>query len=148
LIIEKFLFSDKVEEIRELAKPHWEEVASMKGKRNLDIDEDFFLKTEQNGQLLCLGLFIEGKLIGYSVNILARDTHDKSKLICNNDALFILKEHRNGRGGVLVIKETEKEAKALGAFAVIWHAKPNSPLDKLLERMEYGIKDFLYMKEI
>ena len=57
-------------------------------------------------------------------------------------------EYRKGSIGIKLIKETEKQAKKLNCYGVVWHAKPNSSLDKLLEKLDYNIKDFLYLKEV
>lgn len=147
-MIKEISFKEYVSSMRDLFKDHWEEIASNKGKRNLHINENLFITIEEMGQLLTLGVFIENKLVGYSVNFLTIDTHDCTKKLCCNDAIYIDKKYRKGSLGLKLIKEVEKKAKERGCYATICHSKPNTSLDKLLERIDYTIKDFLYMKEL
>ena len=147
-MIKVISFKENIKEMRELFKPHWEEIATNKQSRNLNVNEDLFFLLEETKKLLTIGAFIDNKLIGYSVNIITPDTHDKTKIFCNNDALYVSKEYRKGNIGIKLIKKTETIASTMGLYGVLWHAKPNSSLDKLLEKLNYSIKDFLYMKEV
>lgn len=147
-MIKPFSFKEYLPRLKELFVDHWEEIASNKETRNLNVAEDLFISLEQQGSLLSLGAFVDEKLIGYSINIFNIDPHDKEKILCINDALYVVPLFRNGSTGIKLIKETEKVAKESGAYATIWHAKPDSSLNKLLIKLDYKIKDFLYMKEV
>ena len=85
--IKEFSFKNCLPQLRELFKTHWEEVASNKHSRNLNIDEDMFILLEENKILLSIGAFNEDILIGYSINIISKDTHYCTKILCGNDAL-------------------------------------------------------------
>jgi len=65
-----------------------------------------------------------------------------------NDILFVKKEFRGGRLGLRLIKVTEDHAKSEGCKLMLWHAKENTALDKLLPKLKYGVQEIMYSKEI
>ena len=147
MIIIPISFKLNLSKMQNLFKEHWEEVASNKSTRSLNVNEDLFILMEEQNLLLTLGVFDENNLIGYSVNILSPDLHDKSKFFYANDAIYISPKYRNGSLGIKLIKEVEKYAKLTGAYGILCHAKPTTKLDDLLPRLGYTVKDILYLKE-
>jgi GNAT superfamily N-acetyltransferase len=147
-MIKQISLREHSSKIQELSISHWEEVATNKHSRKLNLDVEAFFLLEDKGFLISLGAFIDNSLIGYSISAFVPDMHDRSKLLCINDAIFILEDYRNGSIGIKLIKETETLAKARGAYALIWHAKVGTALDKLLPKLSYEVKDILHMKEL
>lgn len=143
-----FNFFEHLDELKVLFTPHWEEIASNKHSRTLNVDYEYYKQLDDLGALLCIGAFKDNAIVGYSINAIVKDAHDCTKIICNNDALYVKPEFRTGSIGIKLIKETEKLAKERNCYGVIWHAKPGSPLDHLLEKIGYYVKDLLYMKEV
>lgn len=130
----------------DLMQAHWDDICRVKQHACApDIPRFQFL--EQAGVLLMLGVFVGGELVGYSISILTRHLHYDFMLM-QNDALFVLPEHRQGRVGLRLLRETERQAKDRGAVYMVWHAKPDTALDVMLPKMGYGVQDILYSKEL
>lgn len=132
----------------ELLAAHWEEIALNKQVMKLSPDADKYRTMDSQGMLLMLGAYVDGELVGYSVNFLMHHLHYAELRVCSNDLLFIVKEHRQGKLGVQLIKRTEEEAKARGAQMVLWHAKPGTALEALMPRLGYGVQDIIFSKEV
>ena len=130
----------------ELMQAHWDDICRVK-QWPCAPDVPRFEMLEQAGVLLMLGVFVHGELVGYSINIFARHLHYEFMLM-QNDALFLLPEHRQGRVGLRLLRETERLARERGAVYMVWHAKPNTALDAMLPKMGYGVQDILYSKEL
>jgi Acetyltransferase (GNAT) family len=100
---------------------------------------------------MLLGLFAyEGAdLVGYSVSIFnPSHLHYRSLAVVVNDVLYVKPEHRHGRAGLGLIRETERIAKDLGAKLLMWHAKPDTALAAILPRLAYGVQDVLFSREL
>lgn len=127
---------------------HWEEIALSKHLMVLKPDAARYRAMEQAGMLLCLGLWRGGDLIGYSVNFLMKHLHYADLAVASNDLLFVSAAHRNSRAGLLLIRETERHCKELGAQMLTWHAKQNTPLANLMPRIGYGVQDIIFSREL
>jgi GNAT superfamily N-acetyltransferase len=131
-----------------LFQEHWDEVARNKGLMVLKPHEEAYRAMEAGNMLLILGAYKGGEMVGYSVNFLLRHPHYADLEICQNDLLFIAKEHRNGPLGIRLMKRTEIEGKARGARLMLWHAKEGTPLAAILPRMGYGVQDIIFSREV
>ena len=103
---------------------------------------------EDAGKLLVLGLFDGDDLVGYSANLIDCNLHYGDLLVCQNDVLFVSPAHRQSRGGLLLIRTTEQEAKLRGAALMLWHAKPGTALEKLMPALGYRVQDIIHSKVI
>ena len=115
---------------------HYEEIARNKHVMVLKPDEETYRKSEEMGTIFILSARQGDKLIGYSVNFVTNHLHYADLKLAQNDLLFISKEHRGGRVGLKLIKETEKHATSLGCKLMLWHAKENTALVSLLPRLK------------
>lgn len=127
---------------------HWAEVALNKALMVLAPDEARYLALEASGNFFSLAAFEDEELVGYSGNFIGPHMHYAGLRYANNDVLFVSKEHRNSPLGLRLIRETEAEARRRGARQVLWHGKQNTPLASLLEKMQYGVQDILYTREL
>lgn len=132
----------------DLFADHWDEVAKNKHVMVLNPDWTAYKLLESQHKLLVLAAFIDGKLVGYSANIINRHLHYFDLVICNNDILFVHKDHRSSPVGLRLIRETEKMAKQAGAQMMLWHAKQQTALDKIMPKLKYQVQDIIYSKEI
>lgn len=132
----------------DLFADHWDEIAKNKQVMILNPDWDAYRLLESQGKLLVLAAFIDGKMVGYSANIVARHLHYFDLVVCNNDILFVHKDHRASPIGLRLIKETEKMAKQAGAQMMLWHAKERTALDKIMPKLKYKVQDIIYSKEV
>ena len=131
-----------------LFEEHYEEIARNKQIMKLKPDEETYRKMESAQQIFILSARQDDVLIGYSVNFVTNHLHYADLRIAQNDLLFISKEHRGGRIGLKLIKETEKHATSLGCKLMLWHAKENTTLAAMLPRLKYGVQDIIFSKEL
>lgn len=135
--------------MQDMMREHWSEVGSHPNVRALNVPEDRYAELEQRGMLLSLfALDDDDHIAGYSINVIAMNMHSADTKYVQNDALFLHKSHRKGREGIRLMKETEKAAKGIGAKILIWHAKEQTGLDRLLPLLGYEVLDVMYSKEL
>ena len=131
-----------------LFEEHYEEIARNKQIMKLKPDEETYRKMESAQQIFILSARQDDVLIGYSVNFVTNHLHYADLKLAQNDLLFISKEHRGGRVGLKLIKETEKHATSLGCKLMLWHAKESTTLAHMLPRLKYGVQDIIFSKEL
>ena len=135
-------------EAQTLFDEHYEEIARNKHVMVLKPDEETYRKSEEMGTIFILSARQGDKLIGYSVNFVTNHLHYADLKLAQNDLLFISKEHRGGRIGLKLIKETEKHATSLGCKLMLLHAKESTTLAHMLPRLKYGVQDIIFSKEL
>lgn len=128
-----------------LLRDHWEEVAKNKDLMALAPDWDRYAMLENSGNLFTLFALEGSRVVGYSCNVIDKHMHYKELTIASNDVLFVAPDQR-GTVGLRLINETEKHAKQQGAQLMLWHAKQDSQLDKLLKAKakRYSVQDIIY----
>jgi len=131
-----------------LFEAHREELTTNKALMVLNPDIETYLKLQANGSLLALGAFNDDELVGYSINIIVRNLHYADVMMCQSDVIFVRDDKRQGSTGLRLIRETERLARARGADVMLWHAKPKTNLADVLQRLEYGIQDIVYMRAL
>lgn len=148
-VIKKEPLGDKIENLLPpLLEEHWEEVALNKQLMVLKPDLEKYAKLEELGLIIALFAYADNKIAGYSVNIIVNNMHYSDLIMCQNDVIFVSKEHRTSSLGIRLIKETEKYARELGAEMMLWHAKEHSNFSKLLRKKNYNIQDIIYSKNL
>ncbi len=131
-----------------LLNEHWEELATNKELMTLKPDLERYRILEEMGLFVALFAYANGKLIGYSGNVIVQNLHYSDLTMFQNDVLFISKEYRNSTIGLKLIKETERIAKEKGAKLMLWHAKENSPFAHILPKMGCKVQDIIYSKAL
>lgn len=126
-----------------LLQEHRDELATDKARMVLKPDADTYQALDQTGSLMTIAAYRDDELIGYSANLVSRNLHYSDLMQCQNDVLFITKAERKGSTGLRLIAETEKRAKERGAQIMLWHAKPDTNLDKLLQKRA-AVQDIIY----
>lgn len=127
---------------------HAQELATHPHIMQVAPDWERYAAMEAADVLMGLFMYEDTHLIGYSVNFVVRHMHYSGLVYCQNDVLFLHPAYREGGFGAFLIRETEARAKARGAGFIVWHAKPNTPLDKLLPRMGYAVQDVIHSREL
>jgi len=110
---------------------------------DLDPRLEVYTAVEATGSMLALGLFDDGEIVGYSINLVTASLHYGGLVECVNDVLYVAPEHRAG-GGLKLIRETETQAAVMGAKFMVWQAKPGTNLDRLLPRRGYAMLETKY----
>lgn len=133
-----------------LLAAHWEEVAKNKDIMVLKPDVAKYNAINDAGKLLAITAHDDetGKMVGYSVTFLDNHLHYVDLKYAHNDVIFVDKELRHKRIGLLLIQKTVDEAKRLGAQLMLWHAKEGTPFHELLVKMGYVTQDIILSKRI
>jgi predicted GNAT superfamily acetyltransferase len=140
--------SDKVAELFPLLQAHRDELATAKHLMEVAPNLEAYRALEQCGALLALVAYLDDEIVGYSVNFIGSHMHYSGLRYAHNDALFVKPEHRGGRLGLKLMRETEWLAREKGARMMMWHAKPNTALEKILPRLDYAVQDVIFSKEM
>lgn len=131
-----------------LFEEHRIELATNPDLMKLDPDVETYQLIEERGRLLPLGLYTDdGVLIGYSVNIIARNLH-YDLIMCQNDVLYVQRDWRKGATGLRLMRATEDMAREAGCDIMLWHAKQDTNLQHILPRRGYRVQDIIFSKEL
>ena len=131
-----------------LFQEHYEEIARNKEVMKLNVNWPLYEAIEKQQGLFVYLAMRDNVCIGYSLNLVTNHLHYADLKYAQNDVLFIKKEFRGGRIGLRLMKVTEDHAKSLGCNIMLWHAKERTTLAALLPRMNYGVQDIIFSKEL
>jgi GNAT superfamily N-acetyltransferase len=141
-----------LDEFKEVADPlfeeHYEEIARNKQVMKLNPNWPHYHSVDKLGWLFIYLAMQDDVCIGYSMNIMMHHLHYADLRVCQNDVLFVKKEFRGGRLGLRLLKVTEDHARSEGCKLMLWHAKEDTALAKLLPKLKYGVQEIMYSKEI
>ncbi len=140
--------SDKADALMPLLQAHRDELATARHLMEVAPHLEAYRALEQNGALLALVAYRGDEIAGYSINFTGPHLHYSGLRYAQNDVLYVKPEHRGGRLGVRLMRETERLARERGARMMMWHAKPGTALEQMLPRMRYGVQDIVYSKEV
>jgi GNAT superfamily N-acetyltransferase len=135
-----------IEELKPLTVRHYEEVALHKGDVPLDPDWNKYKRLVELGFVMFVGARNNGKLVGYSLFIMADMIHYRTTRLADNDVLYLSPEYRQGMAGVKMIKFCEAELKQQGIKKILWHVKQARDFRKILYRMGYVDEDMILSK--
>ncbi len=130
----------------ELLEEHYQELTLFKDVVKLDVLWTRYKELEERGNLMAIGLWEDGVLIGYSAFIIIPHIHYKNVIVGQNDVLFLTKSKRKGRAGLRLIQESEKFLEKRGVTKVIWHCKYGTSLGPILDNMGYVDEEFVVSK--
>ena len=136
------------EDIKELIKLHYEEIAVNKDVIPLDPDWDKYKHLCDSGLLVIITARDESKLIGYSIFFITNHLHYKSTKYANNDLLYLHPDYRAGMLGIRLIKQSEKILKEKKVDKILWHIKFNKDFRIILHRLGYVDEDVIVGKII
>ena len=131
-----------------LFEEHYKEIARNKQVMKLKPNWPSYHAVDKIGWLFIYLAMQNDVCIGYSMNIMMHHLHYADLKVCQNDVLFVKKEFRGGRLGLRLLKVTEDHARSEGCKLMLWHAKENTALAKLLPKLKYGVQEIMYSKEI
>jgi GNAT superfamily N-acetyltransferase len=141
-------FIEKFPVLSNMFIEHWKEVAKNRELMKISADLEKYKAMEQSGNLVSLFAIKNEEIIGYSVNILSPHLHYKELITAYNDLLFLDRKHRKtSLGGELILK-TEEVCKGKGAKLMLFHAKENTSLAKILPRKSYNTHEIIFSKEL
>lgn len=141
-------YSQVNEDIKELIKLHYDEIAVNKEDIPLDPDWDRYKLLDDKGLIMIITARDEGKLVGYSIFFISNHLHYKSTVYANNDLLYLHPDYRKGLTGIKLIKTSEIYLKQRGVAKIMWHIKFNKDFRILLHRFGYVDEDVIVGKII
>ena len=131
-----------------LFEEHYDEIARNKRIMKLKPNYKLYEALDSVGWLFIYVAMQDDVCIGYSMNMMMHHLHYADLKVAQNDILFVKKELRGGRLGLRLLKVTEDHARSEGCKLMLWHAKENTALSKLLPKLKYGVQEIMYSKEI
>lgn len=137
-----------LEHASELFQAHRDEIATMPDLMEVKPQIETYLHLESKDALYCLAALDGGSVAGYSVNFIASNLHYSDLRTATNDLLYVHPNYRQGRLGLRLMRETENEAKRRGAHLMLWHAKKDSALSHICDRLGYGVQDVIYNRRL
>ena len=135
-----------VDDIQELIRLHWEEIATSKDKIKLNPDYDAYERLEQANILKIFTARDDGKLVGYFVVIVGVNLHYKDHLFAENDIIYLHKDYRKGFTGIKLIKFVEKYLKQDGVSVLKLNTKVHQPFDQLMSYLKFDLVERVYTK--
>lgn len=130
---------------QDLFAAHYDEVSSKERKLAPDLDK--YVGLELSGVLVGLGAYASGALVGYSATIVDKHIH-YDLVTAYNVALFVHPDHRTGSLGGRLMLATKRASAERGASLMLWHAKPDTPLDTLLRKRGLKVQDIVYQEQL
>lgn len=134
-------------ELWPLLQDHREELTTDKALMELAPDVERYQQAEEIGALFSLVARVGPQIVGYSINFVGPHLHYSKLRYAHNDVLFVSKTHRS-TVGVRLLTATRRAAKAHGAQIMTWHAKPGTPLEKILRRQQCRLQDLLFTERL
>lgn len=138
--------TEYADSVMELVAENWSESGLADHKLSVSLRNDKYAELERSGVLFALAAFEGEKIVGYSVTFVSRLMHSAETTFASNDVIFVSKEHRDGRLGLVLIRRTEEEAKKRGASLMVWGAKPDSRFANLLPRLGYKAGEVSFVR--
>ncbi len=123
---------------------HYEELALHKSSVPLAPQYDLYLARDARGEVLCVTLREEGKLVGYFVGFVAPGMHYSTCLTLIMDIYFVHPDYRRGTGGIKLFKAVEAEAKRRGVQRMFVGSKLHKDSSRLFEALRYERVEVTY----
>jgi GNAT superfamily N-acetyltransferase len=144
--LQRELLFEAIDELSELVKLHYEEVALHKENVPLAPMWERYSHLEAADAFVLYTARMDGKLIGYSAFFINRHMHYGDTVMAHNDVIFMHPDHRRGVAGIKLIKFCEQQLRDSGVVKITWHVKTNKDWKKILERMGYVAEDIIMGK--
>lgn len=142
--IQEERYSDALRaEFQPLLWLHWREIANYQDTIPLAPNFDLYARADAAGRLLALTARMGNDLVGYSIMMLLHPPHYSTTFVAMNDVIWVAPDHRKGRVGLSLIRESERCCKARGCIKISWHVKEknadgsDNPLAPVLRKLGY-----------
>lgn len=141
-----------VDELRQhagaLLVENWEEVEKGIQHREPSPDWHRLQLMESAGVLFARGAYVDGDLVGYSVNVVAPSLTYGDVTQATNAVVFLSARHRRDGLGRRLIEDTRRTARQRGASEVLFHAKEGSAAERLFVAMGADVTDITYRMRV
>lgn len=140
--------SDILEEMKPMLKKHWEELANNKDIRDLDPDYPMYLAMNDMDILKIYTVKEDGKLIGYSIWIIANHLHYKTWKYAVSDVYYLGPEYRKTGISFDFFFHIEDWLKSLGVKSCTVQDKVNHSHGTFFNRVGFNLVENVYEKVI
>lgn len=140
--------TENLETLKEILPLHWEELALNKDKVPLHPRYDIYLNNDAEGAILFATLRSKGVLVGYYVGFTGSELHYKTCSGLRQDIFYVHPEFRGVRGGVLLFKAVENEAKRRKIQRMIGVSKCHADSSRLFDFLGYEKIETVHSKWI
>ena len=130
-----------VNEVDELLALHYDELTRNKDRVKLSPMWKEYAALEMDGKFHVFTARDDGALVGYAAFFVTQHLHYADLTTAMNDVLFLHPDHRQGMTGIRLLKYCESELKKLGAQKLCWHAKLETSLIPILQRLGYATEE-------
>ena len=141
-------FCSIANELKELIKFHWLEIAENKDKIPLAPNWEVYAKLNNAELLHTITARDENKLIGYAIFTVQPHLHYNTSLTAQDDVFYILPEYRNNNAGINIFIFAEEFLRSLGVERIYLHCKVKHDLTKLFEKLDYTKVEYKFSKYI
>ncbi len=142
-MIRPIVVADVIDQILPMIRENWAETGF-----DFEISPDVatYAAMQEADQLIAIGAFDGGEMVGYSTAMIGGHIFNPSVIICQSDALFVRKSHRHSTIGGRLMIQTEDIAKHRGAHFMLWQTRAGTPLAGSLLRRGYEPADVALIK--
>ena len=102
------------EEMDELFRVHWKEIALNQDRIPLDVDYEKYTELDRKELLHIVTVRDEGRLVGYHCSVVTTHPHYKSSKMALVDVYFLLPDYRMTRAGINLFAYAEKTLRERG----------------------------------
>jgi len=141
-------FYEVLQEIAPLLHEHWQEIALNKDEVPLSPVWDIYKNLFDGGKLKVITAREDGKLVGYTVYIVAPSLHYASELFADADIFWLAPEYRKGMTGLKLFRYAEAVLKEAGVTQIFNKIKLHFDIGKVFERMGYSAVERVYSKRV
>lgn len=101
-------YAETLEEMTPIYRQHYQEMADRLAKDGIEVSPfnprfDAYINYNESGDLMHFLVRKDGKAVAYANVYVTRDMHNQD-LIAQEDAIYVIPEHRNGIGRILTKK--------------------------------------------
>lgn len=111
-------------------------------------DVEVYERAEAGNFWFAFAAYDGEKLVGYSSAWIWPHPFNPAVMFCSSEALYVKPAYRGGSVPGRLIKQTEKQAKEMGASRFLWHTRAGTPFAEMLIKRGYKDLDTVVMRKI
>ena len=135
-----------IDELRPMLPLHWRELALDQNRVPLDPQWHVYDQRDRAGELMLVVLRRDGAAIGCYWGFVAPGLHYATCLTATMDIFYVLPEHRDGRGGMVLFAAVERELRRRGVQRWFVGTKLHADCGALFKRLGFAPVETYYSK--
>ena len=148
IIYKEMSFSECYEELMPMLQKQWETSGDLIIKE-LKVDVAQYLYLENIGLHKSIVAMDGDKIVGYISLLVSHHLHHRGVKIATTCCFYIDENYRKNKVGLNLIKFTENHMKEkYGMEYLQLITNKNAPMKDYMERLGYGLSDYLFIKEL